>query len=580
MISLSYPAVTGSHPFLIHRGASVSAPPSPPAGPTNVDSRIEQLRSRFCDPDAEVAALLCDDHPADGVALTTVDPNGRSTDLTYGQVRERSIRCARALEGLGVGRGDRVASLMDKSPDLVVLMVAVWRLGAVYVPLFTAFAPQAIALRLEGSDVRVIVVDPRQRTKLVPGDDLPDDPDRRIVVTGDEPPAHDDDLLLTRLEARASSEPLPRVAVGGSGALVHMFTSGTTGKPKGVVHPVAYLAGWQGYLEFGLGVTAESVYWCAADPGWAYGLYSAIAAPLAAGRSTLLVSGGFSVERTWRVLAEHQVTDFTAAPTVYRGLRSSSVPVPGGLALQRLSSAGEPLTPEVNEWAEAALGLPVHDHFGQTEVGMVLANCHHPALARLIKPGSMGRAIPGWQLTVLAEDDDAPAAAGALGRVAVDVAASPMMTFTEYQTTGQAASKFTADRRWYLTGDSSRVDDEGYFFFSSRDDDVIIMAGYRIGPFEIESVLAQHPAVVECVVVAAPDEVRGEVIEAHVVLRDDTPGTPELVTELQQLVKTRYAAHAYPRAVHFHDRLPKTPSGKLQRYLLRDRARPSTAASS
>jgi acetyl-CoA synthetase len=465
---------------------------------------------------------------------------------------------------------------MDKGSDLVVLIVAIWRLGAVYVPLFTAFAPQAIALRLEGAGARVVVVDPGQRHKLVPGDDLPADPQRRILLTGSDRPVHEGDLLLDELVSVASPEPLPRVAVGGSGPLVHMFTSGTTGKPKGVVHPVSYLAGWQAYLEFALGVPTDAIYWCAADPGWAYGLYSAVAAPLAAGLPTLLVAGGFSVERTWQVLAEHRVTDFTAAPTVYRGLRSSAVPVPDGLALQRLSSAGEPLTPEVNEWAASALGgLQVHDHFGQTEVGMVLANCHHPALARPLKPGSMGRTIPGWELTVLAEDADAPAGPGVLGRVAVDVPASPFMTFTDYQTAGQAEAKFSADRRWYLTGDSSRIDADGDFFFSSRDDDVIIMAGYRIGPFEIESVLAQHPAVAECVVVAAPDEVRGEVIEAHVVPRDGTAGTPELAAELQQYVKTRYAAHAYPRTVHFRDALPKTPSGKIQRYLLRDRARPA-----
>jgi acetyl-CoA synthetase len=523
-----------------------------------------------------VAELLCDEHPADALAVTTVDAAGVVTVLTFGDLRQRSTQCARALQELGIGRGDRVASLMDKSPDLVVLIVAIWRLGAVYVPLFTAFAPQAIALRLDGSGARVVVVDPGQRHKLVPGDDLPDDPQRRILLTGSDSPVHEGDQLLQDLVSAASPEPLPRLAVGGSGALVHMFTSGTTGKPKGVVHTVSYLAGWQAYLEFGLGVTADSTYWCAADPGWAYGLYSAIAAPLCAGLPTLLVAGGFSVERTWQVLAEQRVTDFTAAPTVYRGLRSSSVPVPAGLALQRLSSAGEPLTPEVNEWAAGALGLQVHDHFGQTEVGMVLANCHHPALARPLKAGSMGRAIPGWELTVLAEDADAPAGPGVLGRVAVDVAASPFMTFTEYQTAGQAAAKFSGDRRWYLTGDSSRVDADGDFFFSSRDDDVIIMAGYRIGPFEIESVLAQHPAVAECVVVAAPDEVRGEVIEAHVVLRGGTAGTPEMATELQQFVKTRYAAHAYPRTVHFRDALPKTPSGKIQRYLLRNR--PSSAS--
>jgi acetyl-CoA synthetase len=557
----------------------VTSLPLAPADGSAVTPRVLELRDRFTDPSADVAQLVCDGHPADALAVTAVDASGHVTTLTYGQLQERSTRCARALQELGVGRGDRVASLMDKGSDLVVLIVAVWRLGAVYVPLFTAFAPQAIALRLEGSGARVIVVDPGQRSKLVPGDDLPDDPQRRILLTGSDSPVHQGDQLLQQLVSAASPEPLSRVAVGGSGALVHTFTSGTTGKPKGVVHPVSYLAGWQAYLEFALGVTADSTYWCAADPGWAYGLYSAIAAPLSAGLPTLLVAGGFSVERTWQVLADQRVTDFTAAPTVYRGLRSSAVPVPDDLALQRLSSAGEPLTPEVNEWAASALGdLQVHDHFGQTEVGMVLANCHHPALARPLKTGSMGRAIPGWELTVLAEDADVPAGPGMLGRVAVDVAASPFMTFTDYQTSGQAETKFSADRRWYLTGDSSRVDADGDFFFSSRDDDVIIMAGYRIGPFEIESVLAQHPAVAECVVVAAPDQIRGEVIEAHVVPRDGTAGTPELAAELQQYVKTRYAAHAYPRTVHFRDALPKTPSGKIQRYLLRDRARPTTGS--
>lgn len=225
----------------------------------------------------------------------------------------------------------------------------------------------------------------------------------------------------------------------------------------------------------------------------------------------------------------------------------------------------------------AALGTAVHDHFGQTEVGMPLANPHHRDLARPLKPGSMGRPLPGWSLTVLANDKDEPAGPDVLGRVAIDVAASPLMTFRDYQIPGQSDAKFTAGGRYYLTGDAGRLDADGDFFFSSRDDDVIIMAGYRIGPFEIESVLAQHPAVAECSVIGAPDAVRGEVIEAYVVLRDGNEASPELAAELQQLVKTRYAAHAYPRTIHFIDTLPKTPSGKTQRYLLRSRRRTELA---
>lgn len=537
--------------------------------------RVAELTATFTAPSLNVAWLLCDRHAPEHVAFTVVDGAGEPSTLSFGELAADSHRCARALQGLGVGPGDRVATLMGKSTDLVTVILAIWRLGAVYVPLFTAFAPQAIALRLEGSGAHVVVVDPDQRHKLDPGPDMPDDPQRRVVVTGSG--AQHGDVSLADLIAAVSPEPVPAVITSGDGPLVHMFTSGTTGKPKGVVHPVSYIAGWQVYLEYGLGVTRDSSYWCAADPGWAYGLYAAIVAPMAAGIPSLLLAGGFSPDATWRTLVDRKVTDFAAAPTVYRGLRSSSAPVPRGLRLERASSAGEPLTPEVNEWAGSALGLVVHDHFGQTEVGMPLANHHHPELARPLKAGSMGRPLPGWSLTVLADEKDEPTEPGVLGRVAIDVAESPLMTFGGYQIPGQSDAKFTADGRWYLTGDAGRIDADGDFFFSSRDDDVIIMAGYRIGPFEIESVLAQHPAVAECSVIGAPDDVRGEVIEAYVVLRDGHDASPELATELQLLVKTRYAAHAYPRTIHFIDALPKTPSGKTQRYLLRSRRRTELA---
>jgi acetyl-CoA synthetase len=348
-----------------------------------------------------------------------------------------------------------------------------------------------------------------------------------------------------------------------------MFTSGTTGKPKGVVHPLTYVAGWEVYLEYSLYVAEDDVYWCAADPGWAYGLYAAVIAPLAMGRRTILYAGQFDAATTWEVMTTLGVTNFAAAPTVYRALRAGAPP--SDLRLRRVSSAGEPLTPEVNEWARDALGIEVHDHFGQTEVGMVLANHHHPAVAGRLKEGSMGGALPGWELTVLERDEDQRAGTETLGRLAIDVDASSLMTFEGYESAEGQTGKLTDDGRWYLLGDAARVDADGDYFFSARDDDVIIMAGYRIGPFEIESVLSQHVAVAECAVIGAPDPARGEVLEAYVVLKPGFEESGDLVGGLQTWVKERYAAHAYPRAVHFVPSLPKTPSGKIQRAQLRRR---------
>jgi acetyl-CoA synthetase len=299
-----------------------------------------------------------------------------------------------------------------------------------------------------------------------------------------------------------------------------------------------------------------------------------VIASLSLGVPSILLHAGFSAELTWRAMDEFRVTNFTAAPTVYRSLRASGLPVPKGLALRCASSAGEPLTPEVNAWAEETFGVQVHDHYGQTEMGMLINNHQFPALRRPIRPGSMGHPMPGWSLHVLHEDRDDVAPPGTVGRIAVDLATSPLTWFRGYEGDPvKSAEKFSPDGRWYYTGDVARVDDDGYFHFSSRDDDVIIMAGYRIGPFEVESVLVTHPAVAECAVIAAPDEVRGEVLEAYVVLQDGQEPSDALVAELQHLVKTRFAAHAYPRAVHFADALPKTPSGKIQRYVLRAQRR-------
>lgn len=533
------------------------------------DVRISELLARYDRPDADAADLLCDRHPAGAVAFTVVEADLSAHDLTYGHLRRESARFAAALAGLGVGPGDAVAVLMGKSAELVVALLGIWRRGAVHVPLFTAFAPPAIAMRLEASGARVVVTDADQAAKLGTAEGGP-----RVVVAGGAPEAGQLSFreLLT---AYTGEEPeAASVAVGGDGPLVLLFTSGTTGTPKGVPVPLRALASFVAYLEFGLDVSDDDVYWNAADPGWAYGLYYAVLAPLAARRRSLLLHAGFSPALTWQVVERFGVTNLAAAPTVYRALRADATPVPAGIRLRRASSAGEPLTPEVITWAEEHLGVPVRDHYGQTEHGMVIVNGWADGVREPVRPGSMGRPMPGWSAAVLAEDDAALLPPGQVGRVAIEVGRSPLLWFTGYAGAPErTAERYTDDGTWYLTGDAGSVDADGFFSFSARDDDVIIMAGYRIGPFDVESVLVTHPRVMETAVIGVPDALRGEVLEAFVVLRTDDAGDDGLAAELQQLVKEQFAAHAYPRTVHFVDELPKTPSGKVQRYVLRQRRR-------
>lgn len=542
----------------------------------SLDEYVDGLLETYDRPRACAAELLCDRHPADAVAFTVIEPDLSGRDLTFGELRELSARFAAGLAGIGVGEHDRVATMMGKSAELVIALLGIWRLGAVHVPLFTAFAPPAIALRTVGNGTKVVITDAVQRPKLPGGGkndtDFPADPGWRIVTTG---AATGDDVAF---DALLGHPPLDTaVAAGGDGTLIELFTSGTTGRPKAVPVPIRALAALRMYAERGLDQRPDDVFWNAADPGWAYGLFYAVTAPLALGQRSLLLHAGFDAALAWRVLEELGVTNFAAGPTVYRALRNSGIPPPDGLRLRCCSSAGEPLPPDVITWAQRELGLPIHDHYGQTELGMVVGNAWHPSIRAALRPGSMGRQLPGFRVVVLRADADEIADPGERGRVAVDCAISPLMWFTGYRDAPERTrERFSPDRRWYYTGDMAAKDADGYLTFASRDDDVILMAGYRIGPFDVESALLAHEAVAEAAVIGAPDELRGEVVVAYVVPRPGEAGSQRdrdlLAAELQQLVKTRFAAHAYPRAVYFVDELPKTPSGKIQRFLLRQRA--------
>ncbi|MGB6244822.1 AMP-binding protein [Gordonia sp. (in: high G+C Gram-positive bacteria)] len=507
----------------------------------NAEQQTRAWLTEYRSPQASAAHLLCDRHPADAVAFTLVEPDLSAESMTWGQLADESRRMATVLAAEGVQRGECVPVLLGKRRALVVTLLALWRLGAVHVPLFTAFATGAVELRTEGSGAKLVVTDASQRSKVDPIDAV-------TVLDADE--------LVARA---ATAEPLAEsVAIGGDGTLVQLYTSGTTGKPKGVPVPLFCLASFQTYLHYSLDVTEEDVFWNAADPGWAYGLYYALLAPMVAGRTSLLLNQGFTPESTVEVIRRFGVTNFAAAPTIYRAMRAGSDL--DGITLRRASSAGEPLTPDIVAWGVAELGCEVRDQYGQTELGMVIGNHWHPELAQPLRPGSMGQPMPGY-------------AAGIVdGQIAIDVPGSPLLWFSGYDAAPEkTVERYTADGRWYLTADTGQVDDEGYFAFTSRDDDVILAAGYRIGPFDVESVLAGHPSVNEVAVVGRPDPegIRGEVVEAFVVLRSGFVGDDALADELKKLVRDEYSKHAYPRTVHFVDSLPKTPSGKIQRFILR-----------
>jgi acetyl-CoA synthetase len=506
----------------------------------------------------------CDRHAATGkVALYWEGKDGSSASYTFGDLQELSARFANFLRARGIGPGDRVAGLLPRTPELMVVALGSWRAGAIYQALFTAFGPKSIEYRLERSQARLIVTDLENRPKLDGVRSLPD----VMTVTGDAEdvlPDGDYDFWKEIDQQATSFDPVMRTAAD---PFLLLFTSGTVGHAKGVSVPLQALLSFLAYMQFGIGLRDEDAYWNVADPGWAYGLYYAVVGPLLLGHATTFYEGAFTVESTYRMLTKYRITNLAAAPTVYRLLlaagEESARPVRGQLRVA--NSAGEPLNPEVIRWFEQHVGCSIHDQYGQTELGIVI--CNSDAFRYERRPGSMGLPMPGFR-AVLLDDQFQELGAGQVGQLAIDRTRSPLYWFPGYW---QQETTSCYHGCYYLTGDTAELAEEEAFTFVGRDDDLITSAGYRIGPFDVESCLIEHPAVAESAVVGKPDPERTELVKAFVVLRPDHARSPELAADLQQFVKQRLAAHAYPREVEFVDELPKTPSGKIQRFVLRQR---------
>ncbi|MFT0869530.1 AMP-binding protein [Pseudomonas sp. CAM1A] len=498
----------------------------------------------------------CDRHIGrEQPALIWEGRDGNGGRYTFEQLQALAARFANVLKHQGVQAGDRVAGLMPRTPELLVTILATWRLGAVYQPLFTAFGPKAIEHRLEQSHAKVVVTDRNNRSKL---DDVLDCP--TIVTVG----AAAGELDFQQALAAAEDVCAPVMRRGDDPFLL-MFTSGTTGPAKPLEVPLRAIVAFQGYMRDAVGLRPDDNFWNLADPGWAYGLYYAVTGPLSLGHATTFYDGPFSVESCARVIAKLGITNLAGSPTAYRLLIAAgdafSVPIKGRLRV--VSSAGEPLNPEVIRWFADELGVTIHDHYGQTELGMVL--CNHHALEHPVHPGSAGFAIPGHRIVVVDEQgNELPA--GQPGILAVDREQSPLCWFGGYH--GLPTKAFVG--KYYLSGDTVELNPDGSISFVGRSDDVITTSGYRVGPFDVESALIEHPAVVEAAVIGKPDPERTELIKAFVVLAPGYPASAELEEALRQHVRQRLYAHAYPREIEFVGELPKTPSGKLQRFILRN----------
>ncbi|MFO1138966.1 MAG: acyl-CoA synthetase [Paracoccus sp. (in: a-proteobacteria)] len=544
--------------------------------PTNTRPAYQDAVARFSIRDAmaglrgdletglNACVECCDRHAGTGrVALRCVSADEVLTEYSFEDLRDMSARAANVFQAQGIRPGDVIAGLLPRTVELVATVLGAWRLGAVYQPLFTAFGPKAIEHRLKTSGAKLVVTNTAQRPKL---DEVEDCPPVALIRKGDE--KGDEGLPEGDIDFRAALQAAPTdfdpVMRRGEDLFMMMSTSGTTGLPKGVPVPLRALLAFGAYMRDAIDLRESDVFWNIADPGWAYGLYYALTGPLLLGQPTIFHEGGFNAETTYRLVERLGVTNLAGSPTAYRLLIAAGPEAAEAVRgrLRVVSSAGEPLNPEVMRWFGAHLAVPIHDHYGQTEMGMCVNN--HHGLSHPVRPGSSGLAMPGYRVVVL-DDDSNELGPNQPGILAIDMAKSPLMWFSGYL--NQATPALAGG--YYRTGDSVEFEPDGSISFIGRSDDVITSSGYRIGPFDVESALIEHPAVIEAAVIGVPDPERTEIVKAFVILGRGHQGSPELAEELRAHVKRRLSAHAYPKLIDFVAELPKTPSGKIQRFILR-----------
>lgn len=498
----------------------------------------------------------------DKAALLYKDDN-RDETYTFDEMKNLSNQAANVLKNFGeVEKGDRVFIFMPRSPELYMALLGTIKTGAIVGPLFEAFMEGAVRDRLEDSGAKVLITTPELLPR-VPVSDLPEL--KHIFLVGDnieeKDNLHDFSAKLKQADTEFSIEWVNREDV-----LILHYTSVSTGKPKGVLHVHNAMIQHYQSAKWVLDLKENDIYWCTADPGWVTGTSYGIFGPWLTGTTNVIVGGRFKPESWYKTIQDYGVTVWYSAPTAFRMLMGAGDEIVEKYnlsSLRHVLSVGEPLNPEVVRWGMKVFNKRIHDNWWMTETGAQIISNY---ACMEIKPGSMGKPLPGIVASIV-DDQGNELPPHRMGNLAIKKG-WPSMMHTIWNNQAKYESYFMPGG-WYVSGDSAYMDEEGYFWFQGRVDDVIMTSGERVGPFEVESKLVEHPAIAEAGVIGKPDPVRGEIIKAFIALRDGYEPTEELIEEIRQFVKQGLAAHAAPREIEFRDKLPKTRSGKIMRRVLK-----------
>lgn len=556
---------------IIHKTQPTTAPNLPDYEKIYQEFSWEEAKkelSYFSDGTFNAAYNAIDRHSdsdkKDKIALIYESDTGEKETYTFLELKALTSKFANVLTSHGVKYGDRVFIFLPPIPQRYIAFLGILKTGAIAGTMFSAFQEVALLDRLSDSGAKIAITN----SELFPRiekiwKDLPNL--EKVILIDQEDFPEKDKIIFYQEEMAKASPDFNIVHLKPDDFAYMLYTSGTTGKPKGVVHSHEDILQDIFTTKYVLDVKDSDIYWCTADMGWVTGVAYGVLGIWGLGGTSVVYGGRFAPDAWYKILQDHKVTVWYTAPTAIRMLKGANIDIKQFdlSSLRHLASVGEPLNPEAIKWGVEAIGLPFHDNWWQTETGGICV-ANYPCMD--IKPGSMGKTIPGV-VAVIVDEDGQELPPNQEGNLAL----KPETVYSLMKQIWGNPEKFKSyfSNGWYISGDRAYKDNDGYFWFVGRADDVIKTSGERVGPFEVESVLVEHPQVIEAGVIGKPDELRGEIIKAFVVLKQGVEPGDALKEEIATFVKGRLAGHAYPREIEFIDKLPKTRSGKIMRRVLK-----------